>query len=55
VCTPVTNFEKWYVSDFGQVIGIDRMKAEIYVRGPITCGIYVTPELRAFSGEGVFS
>eukprot|EP01147_Barroeca_monosierra_P002864 gene2865-5699_t len=53
-CSPISNFTLYYVSEFGSVSGADRIKAEIYARGPIAAGIDATPELDAYTG-GVFS
>lgn len=38
-CSAVTSFQKWYVDQYGPVSGADAMAAEIYARGPISCGV----------------
>ena len=38
----------------GQVAGQDNMMAEIAARGPISCGICVTPEFEAYAG-GIYN
>lgn len=53
-CGPVKNFTKYWVGDFGGVRGADRMKAEIYARGPIGCGMSVTKKFEAYTG-GIYS
>lgn len=35
-------FKKYYVSDYYKVSGADQMKAEIFMNGPISCGIYLS-------------
>jgi len=54
VCEKVENFTLYYVGDHGSVSGVDKMKAEIYARGPIGAGIDATAELEAYTG-GVFT
>ncbi|KJE88537.1 papain family cysteine protease [Capsaspora owczarzaki ATCC 30864] len=53
-CTAISNFTMYYVSEYGTVRGADKMKAEIFARGPISCGIDATAALEAYTG-GVFS
>jgi cathepsin X len=53
-CNAITTFNSWMVSEYGQLVGEDQMKAEIIARGPISCGIDATDELDAYTG-GIFS
>ena len=53
-CTPITKFNRWKVSQYGASIGVDAMKAEIFARGPIVCGIDATAAMDAYTG-GIFS
>jgi len=53
-CAAISAFTLYHVGDYGSVSGADNMKAEIYARGPISCGIDATSQLEAYTG-GVFS
>lgn len=48
-CWAVTEYPRYYASQYGSVAGVDAMKAEI-LRGPISCGIDATPEFEAYTG-----
>ncbi len=39
VCSAVTNYTKYFASQYGSVSGEQNMMAEIYARGPISCGV----------------
>ena len=52
-CHAVTNYKNYYVKEYGRVTGADRMKAELFSRGPIDCGIEVTPKFHSYTG-GVY-
>lgn len=53
-CSPVSNFTLYYVTEYAFCRGEDKMKAEIYARGPISCGVDATDEFVAYTG-GIFS
>jgi cathepsin X len=53
-CDSVPTYSTWKVSDYGAVSGADQIKSEIYARGPVACGVQVTPEFESYTG-GVFS
>ena len=53
-CSAVNHHPTYWVGDYGSVSGADKMKAEIYQRGPIGCGISVTDKFEAYTG-GIFS
>lgn len=42
-CNAVENYPKFGISEFGNVLGVPQMKAEIFARGPIACGIDCAP------------
>mmetsp|Transcript_82642 Transcript_82642/g.162069 ORF Transcript_82642/g.162069 Transcript_82642/m.162069 type:complete len:351 (-) Transcript_82642:100-1152(-) len=53
VCVGVKNPIVWFISQYGAVRGAGPMKAEIFQRGPITCGMQSTRRFRQYLG-GVF-
>ena len=53
-CVAVDEYPSWTVSEYGSVKGADKMKAEIYARGPIGCGISATDAFEAYTG-GIYS
>jgi len=66
-CSPIKNYTKWTLGDYGYVNGgadvdasgaklgsTDKMKAELYQNGPIACTVHVTDEFEAYKG-GIFS
>lgn len=53
-CEAVTTQQMYYVSEFGSVKGADKMKAEIFARGPIGCGIAADDAFEAYTG-GIYS
>ena len=52
-CVEVSAYRRVSVSEYGEVQGVQQMKAEIYERGPITCFMVVTAQFRRYQG-GVF-
>jgi len=53
-CNAISNYQKFMIGDYARVSGVDQMKAEIYARGPISCGIDATSGLDKYTG-GVYS
>jgi len=54
-CYTIDTEKLYQVGDYGSVSGVDKMKAEIYARGPISCGIDATAALEDFTGGYVYS
>ena len=52
-CWAVTEFKRYKVSEYGSVSGVEKMKAEIAARGPISCGVYVDQDFLDYHG-GIF-
>ena len=42
-CSAVPTYPKFGIAQYGDVLGVDAMKAEIYARGPIACGVDSDP------------
>lgn len=53
-CKAVTEYKTMKVSEFGTCSGYEKMKAEIYARGPISCGIDATSKMESYTG-GIYS
>lgn len=53
-CKAITTYKKLFVSEFGDCSGYSKMKAEIYARGPISCGIDATDKMEKYTG-GIYS
>lgn len=51
-CVAVTNYTSWWADQYGPVAGVNDMSAEIFARGPISCGVDADPILN-YSG-GIF-
>eukprot|EP01016_Furgasonia_blochmanni_P008229 TRINITY_DN13312_c0_g1_i1.p1 TRINITY_DN13312_c0_g1~~TRINITY_DN13312_c0_g1_i1.p1 ORF type:complete len:602 (+),score=61.42 TRINITY_DN13312_c0_g1_i1:3-1808(+) len=54
-CAAVKKYRKWYIKEFGTVTMTSNMKAEIMVRGPITCSLQTTAAFEKYKGHEVFS
>ena len=54
-CRAITDYQRYYASEFGSVRGEMNMKKEIMERGPIGCGIQATQKLEALTDCSVYS
>jgi len=54
-CHAVTNYKKYYVSDYYSLSGADKMKAELFQNGPISCGMDVTDNFENNYKGGIYS
>lgn len=52
-CTAV-DYKKYFVSSYYALRGADNMKTELYLNGPISCGVDATSEFDDYSG-GIYS
>jgi cathepsin X len=52
-CYAVTPNERYYVTDYYSVVGVDNMKAALQ-DGPISCGVHADEAFEAYTG-GIFS
>jgi len=48
------DYRKYYASNYYSLRGADKMKAEIYKNGPISCGIEATDKFEEYTG-GIYS
>jgi len=53
-CYSVKNYTLFKVSEYGSVRGVDNIKAEIFKRGPVSCGIMSTSLFHKYNG-GVYT
>merc|ERR1719375_249352 len=49
-CHAVKEYTKFRVSEYGYVRGTDKIKAEIFARGPVSCSIMSTDGLHSYKG-----
>ncbi|KAH3759767.1 papain cysteine proteinase [Pelomyxa schiedti] len=49
-CSAIQNFTRYTISEYGHLHGVDAMQAEIYARGPISCGIHANDALENYTG-----
>ena len=52
-CHAVKDYKRYKINEYGEVSGVDKMKAEIFARGPISCFVMVTQEFLDYTG-GIF-
>jgi len=53
-CPSISTYTHYMVGDYGPIDGVAAMQAEIWARGPISCGIDATAGLEAYKG-GIYS
>jgi len=53
-CVSISNYTHYMVGDYAPVSGEQEMMAEIYARGPISCGIEATAQFELYEG-GIYT
>jgi cathepsin X len=53
-CEAIKNYKIYKIGDYGPVSGMNDIMAEVYARGPVSCGIDATDGLEAYTG-GIYS
>lgn len=53
-CRPI-EYKKYYISDYYLISGVDKMKAEIYKYGPISCGMFTSMDFIFKYDGGIYS
>jgi cathepsin X len=53
-CSAISNPKRIKIGDYGAIGGEQAMQAEIWKRGPISCGIDATDDLESWTGGSVF-
>jgi len=54
-CYAINYETRYMIGDYASIAGVKQMMAEIYKRGPISCGIDATDALEKFRGGYIFS
>ena len=52
-CFAVKDYKRYKINEYGDVYGAEKMKAEIFARGPISCYVSVTQQFLDYTG-GIF-